>query len=86
MIGINSNIVLVDDDALCISMYEAHLHNLGFTNLHSFYSGSRLLANLYKNFWVIFLDYYKALELPERIKIANPKYLQLLLAGNSIWR
>ena len=49
-------IFVVDDDKLCLNIYEQHLLNLGYTDVETFDNGTSCLNNLIRQAEVIFLD------------------------------
>ena len=80
-------IFLVDDDPFCKAMYEEHLINLGFSSVVSFSSAKELLANLYQNPDLVFLDYnledIKGIELLHNIKAFNNRINVVVISGQS---
>lgn len=74
--NIKSKTFLVDDDPFCVTLYQQHLQNIGYSNLFTFFSGKELLENLDQQPDIIFLDYnlddYTGEELLNKIKEFNP--------------
>jgi len=53
----NTALFIVDDDPFVGLLYKKYLSNLGYTNLHHFYSGVECLNNLHLNPEIVLLDH-----------------------------
>jgi DNA-binding NtrC family response regulator len=80
-----SKIFLVDDDPFCLSMYEQHLVNLGYSNIIAFDNGTDCLNSITDNPEIIFLDHnmdvLNGFELLKKIKRYNPNIFVVMISG-----
>jgi len=81
-----ANIFLVDDDALCLNLYQQFLKQLGYNNVTLFDNGNDCLESLAsKQPDIIFLDYnmdeMNGLDVLHQIKKVNPSIIVLFISG-----
>ena len=81
-----ANIFLVDDDVLCLNLYNQFLKQLGYNNVHMFDNGNDCLAGLDEfNPDIIFLDYnmdeLNGIDVLKQIKKFNPSITVLFISG-----
>lgn len=79
-------IFIVDDDALCLTLYQQFLKQLGYSNIELFDSGSDCLDGLEEHEPdVIFLDYnmegMNGLDVLKKIKEFNPNIIVFFISG-----
>jgi DNA-binding NtrC family response regulator len=76
---------IVDDDTISRKIYQQHLANLGFTQVHEFSNGTDCLENLDLQPDVMFLDYdmtpINGIELLKKVKQICPNIQLLMLSG-----
>src|SRR5450432_1172294 len=82
----NANIFLVDDDAMCLNLYQQFLKQLGYTNVRLFDNGNDCLESLDTvNPDIIFLDYnmdeLNGIDVLKQIKKFNPAITVLFISG-----
>ncbi len=83
---LNANIFLVDDDVLCLNLYQQFLKQLGYTNVKLFDNGNDCLESLASQQPdIIFLDYnmdeMNGLDVLRQIKQFNPSIIVLFISG-----
>lgn len=81
-----ANIFLVDDDALCLNLYQQFLKQLGYTNVRLFDNGNDCLESLDTlQPDIIFLDYnmddLNGIDVLKQIKKFNPAITVLFISG-----
>src|ERR1700712_982958 len=81
-----ATIFLVDDDVLCLNLYNQFLKQLGYTNVHMFDNGNDCLTGLDElNPAIIFLDYnmddLNGIDVLKQIKKFNPSITVLFISG-----
>lgn len=78
-------IFLVDDDLFSLHLYEQHLRNLGYADIHAFDNGTGCLNELIHQPNVIFLDYsmkiLNGLEVLNKIKRFDPNIHVVFISG-----
>jgi DNA-binding NtrC family response regulator len=78
-------IFIVDDDKLSLTMYEKHLHNLGYSNVFLFENCKACLNNLTRQPDIIFLDHnmeiLNGVEMLKKIKHFNPNVYVVFISG-----
>ena len=78
-------IFVVDDDKLCLNIYEQHLLNLGYTDVETFDNGTSCLNNLIRQPEVIFLDHgmdiLNGIEVLKKIKRFDPDIYVVFISG-----
>jgi polysaccharide export outer membrane protein len=78
-------IFLVDDDPFCISLYEQHLLNLGYSNVKTFSNGTDCLNSIIQEPDVIFLDHgmdiLDGVEILKKVKRFNPNIFVVFVSG-----
>jgi DNA-binding NtrC family response regulator len=82
----NATIFLVDDDAMCLNLYQQFLKQLGYTNVRLFDNGNDCLESLDTvNPDIIFLDYnmdeLNGIDVLKQIKKFNPAITVLFISG-----
>ncbi len=80
------SIFIVDDDALCLTLYQQFLKQLGYTNIELFDSGADCIDGLEEHEPdVIFLDYnmegMNGLDVLKKIKTFNPDIIVYFISG-----
>ncbi len=82
----NLTIFLVDDDVLCLNLYQQFLKQLGYNNVEMFDNGNDCLDNLevlHPN--IIFLDYnmegMNGIDVLKKIKEFDPSITVLFISG-----
>ena len=86
LIRFAAKIFLVDDDVLCLNLYNQFLKQLGYHNVHMFDNGNDCLTNLDTlNPAIIFLDYnmddLNGIDVLKQIKKFNPSIIVLFISG-----
>ena len=86
LIRFAAKIFLVDDDVLCLNLYNQFLKQLGYHNVHMFDNGNDCLTNLDTlNPDIIFLDYnmddLNGIDVLKQIKKFNPSIIVLFISG-----
>jgi len=81
-----ANIFLVDDDVLCLNLYQQFLKQLGYTNVRIFDNGNDCLESLDTlQPDIIFLDYnmdeLNGIDVLKQIKKFNPAITVLFISG-----
>jgi DNA-binding NtrC family response regulator len=81
-----AKIFLVDDDVLCLNLYQQFLKQLGYTNVHLFDNGNDCLESLSTlQPDIIFLDYnmddLNGIDVLKQIKKFNPSITVLFISG-----
>ncbi|MEO6316286.1 MAG: response regulator [Chitinophagaceae bacterium] len=81
-----ASIFLVDDDVLCLNLYNQFLKQLGYTNVSLFDNGNDCLVGLDEgNPEIIFLDYnmdeLNGIDVLKQIKKFNPSIIVLFISG-----
>lgn len=78
-------VFVVDDDPFTCSLFQQHLHNLGFTDVHPFHSGVDCLDNLQLNPAIVLLDHDMAqitgFEVLKKIKRYDPDAAVIMVSG-----
>ncbi len=81
----NATTFIVDDDPFVGMLYKKQLINLGFSNLHHFFSGVECLDNLHLNPEVVLLDHemeaVNGFEVLKKIKRSNPDAAVIMVSG-----
>jgi DNA-binding NtrC family response regulator len=82
----NLTIFLVDDDVLCLNLYQQFLKQLGYENVEMFDNGNDCLDSLEEHHPdVIFLDYnmegMNGIDVLKKIKEFNPNITVLFISG-----
>ncbi len=81
----NYKLFIVDDDAFCLNIYEQHLRNLGYQDIHLFENGTECLNNIMMNPDVVFLDHsmdhLNGFEVLKKIKRFNPNIYVIIVSG-----
>ncbi len=76
---------VVEDDVFCYSIYEQHLKNADFTNIHFFQNGEDCLENLHLKPDIVFLDHnmdeLTGFEVLKKIKRINPNIYVVMISG-----
>lgn len=76
---------VVEDDIFCYSIYEQHLKNADFTNIHFFQNGEDCLENLHLKPDIVFLDHnmdeLTGFEVLKKIKRINPNIYVVMISG-----
>lgn len=79
------SIFIVDDDPFCRSLYQRHLHNLGYNQIRLFSDGQECLDSLTDQPDVIFLDHrmepLDGLEMLRKIKRFNSDIYLVIISG-----
>ncbi|MFK8162938.1 MAG: response regulator [Lewinella sp.] len=82
---LNTTTFIVDDDPFVGLIYKKHLSNLGFENLHHFFSGVDCLNNLHLNPAIVLLDHQMSqvsgFEVLKKIKRYNPDTAVIMVSG-----
>jgi len=82
---LNTTTFIVDDDPFVGLIYKKHLSNLGFDNLHHFFSGVDCLNNLHLNPAIVLLDHQmtqvSGFEVLKKIKRYNPDTAVIMVSG-----
>ncbi|WP_116106238.1 response regulator [Lewinella sp. IMCC34191] len=82
---LNSTVFIVDDDPFTCSLYQKHLHNLGFSDTHLFHSGVDCLNNLHLNPAIVLLDHdmsqLTGFEVLKKIKRYDPDASVIMVSG-----
>ncbi|TXF85974.1 response regulator [Neolewinella aurantiaca] len=86
MTSLNHSITfIVDDDPFVGLLYKKHLSNLGYNNLHHFFSGVECLDNLHLNPDIVLLDHQMSevngFEVLKKIKRSNPNATVIMVSG-----
>ena len=81
-----ATIFLVDDDVLCLNLYNQFLKQLGYNNVRMFDNGNDCLTSLDEsNPDIIFLDYnmdeLNGIDVLKQIKKFNPAIIVLFISG-----
>ncbi|MEP6748212.1 MAG: response regulator [Bacteroidota bacterium] len=81
-----TSIFLVDDDVLCLNLYQQFLKQLGYTNVRLFDNGNDCLESLsIHQPDIIFLDYnmddLNGIDVLKQIKKFNPSITVLFISG-----
>ncbi len=83
-------IFMVDDDVFCLNIYEQHLKNLGYNDIHLFENGTECLNNIMMNPDVVFLDHsmdhLNGFEVLKKIKRYNPNIYVVIVSGQEDMR
>ncbi|PPK87835.1 response regulator receiver domain-containing protein [Neolewinella xylanilytica] len=78
-------VFIVDDDLFTCSLYQKHLHNLGFTNTHLFHSGVDCLNHLHLDPAIVLLDHdmsqVTGFEVLKKIKRYDPNASVIMVSG-----
>jgi DNA-binding NtrC family response regulator len=78
-------IFLVDDDPFCVSLYEQHLLNLGYSNVQTFTNGTDCLNSIIQEPDIIFLDHgmdiLDGVEILKKVKRFNPNIFVVFISG-----
>lgn len=82
----NITIFLVDDDALCLNLYQQFLKQLGYTQVHLFDNGNDCIDKISKlKPEIIFLDYnmdgLNGLDVLKQIKQMDPSIVVIFISG-----
>ncbi len=81
----NTALFIVDDDPFVGLLYKKYLSNLGYTNLHHFYSGVECLNNLHLNPEIVLLDHQMSqvngFEVLKKIKRSSPDTAVIMVSG-----
>ncbi|MCX8210767.1 MAG: response regulator [Lewinella sp.] len=81
----NATTFIVDDDPFVGLLYKKHLSNLGFRDLHHFYSGVECLDNLHLNPEIVLLDHQMSqvngFEVLKKIKRSSPDAAVIMVSG-----
>ena len=82
----NITIFLVDDDVLCLNLYQQFLKQLGYNNVRLFDNGNDCLDSIASQQPdIIFLDYnmdeMNGLDVLRQIKQVNPSIIVLFISG-----
>jgi DNA-binding NtrC family response regulator len=82
----NLTIFLVDDDVLCLNLYQQFLKQLGYNNVEMYDNGNDCLDSLEEHHPdVIFLDYnmegMNGIDVLKKIKEFNPNITVLFISG-----
>lgn len=82
---LSSTVFVVDDDAFTCSLFQKHLQNLGFTNIHQYHSGVECLDHLHLDPSIILLDHDMAqitgFEVLKKIKRYDPNASVIMVSG-----
>ncbi len=78
-------IFLVDDNHFCLNIYEQHLRNMGYNDLHCFDNGIDCINNLTELPDIIFLDHgmdiMNGVEVLKKIKRFSPDIFVVFISG-----
>lgn len=82
----NIPICLVDDDMMCLTLYQQFLKQLGYTSIEIFDNGHDCLDNLEKiNPAIVFLDYnmeeMNGIDVLKKIRQFNPNIVVVFISG-----
>ena len=82
----NLTIFLVDDDALCLNLYQQFLKQLGYTQVHLFDNGNDCIDGISRlKPEIIFLDYnmdgLNGLDVLKQIKHIDPSIVVIFISG-----
>jgi len=82
----NISIFLVDDDALCLNLYQQFLKQLGYTQINLFDNGNDCIDQIVKlKPQIIFLDYnmdgLNGLDVLKQIKQIDPSIVVIFISG-----
>lgn len=82
----NLIIFLVDDDALCLTLYAQFMKQQGYTQIHMFDNGEDCITSLQKiRPAVIFLDYnmdeMNGLDVLKAIRVIDPTIIVIFISG-----
>jgi DNA-binding NtrC family response regulator len=82
---LNATTFIVDDDPFVGLLYKKHLSNLGYSNLHHFFSGVECLNSLHLNPAVVLLDHHMSeitgFEVLKKIKRYSPNTAVIMVSG-----
>jgi DNA-binding NtrC family response regulator len=82
----NITIFLVDDDALCLNLYQQFLKQLGYTQVHLYDNGNDCIEYISRHKpEIIFLDYnmdgLNGLDVLKQIKQIDPSIVVIFISG-----
>lgn len=82
----NITIFLVDDDALCLNLYQQFLKQLGYTQVHLFDNGNDCIDRISRlKPEIIFLDYnmdgLNGLDVLKQIRQIDPSIVVIFISG-----
>lgn len=84
---IKSKIFIVDEDIFSLNIYEQHIKNIGFLNVHSFTNATDCLNSLYQQPAIIFIEHVMSnangIEVLKKIKAFNPDIYIVSISGES---
>ncbi len=77
--------IFITDDGFSLTLYEQHLCNLGYTDIHLFSNGADILNRLSESPDIILLDFFMArpdgLTVLKEIKCCNPDIYVIMVSG-----